>query len=159
MERYLGEVITEQEAERRGKEYDDEGRTYLFDMDFNSADDCEYTVDAYHCGNVSHFFNHSCDPNLDTFVVFIDNPDPNMHHIAFFARRDIEKGEELMFDYMGGVEPGTVEWEDEEWKQGTGRRGGRGGGRRGKRSGRKGKPGVTECQCGSKKCRKWVHLC
>ena len=46
---YVGEVITSEEAERRGKDYDAAGRTYLFDLDFNSGDDNPYTVsDSFH---------------------------------------------------------------------------------------------------------------
>lgn len=51
-------VITNEEAERRGKEYDANGRTYLFDLDYND-DDCPFTVDAGKSGNISHFVNHS----------------------------------------------------------------------------------------------------
>ena len=55
---YVGEVVTTEEAERRGELYDQEGRTYLFDLDF-SCDDNAFTIDAAHYGNISHFFNHS----------------------------------------------------------------------------------------------------
>ena len=55
---YVGEVVTTDEAERRGQLYDQEGRTYLFDLDFN-CDDNAFTIDAAHYGNISHFFNHS----------------------------------------------------------------------------------------------------
>lgn len=55
---YVGEVITNEEAEQRGKVYDAEGRTYLFDLDYNGGD-CPFTVDAARYGNVSHFMNHS----------------------------------------------------------------------------------------------------
>ena len=55
---YVGEVVTTEEAERRGQLYDEEGRTYLFDLDFN-CDDNAFTIDAAHYGNISHFFNHS----------------------------------------------------------------------------------------------------
>ena len=41
---YVGEVITSDEAEDRGKKYDAEGRTYLFDLDFNLGDENLYTV-------------------------------------------------------------------------------------------------------------------
>ena len=76
------QVITDREAERRGKSYDAEGMTYLFDLGYSSSlksksnsydaegmtylfdldfNDEEYpfTVDAGSCGNVSHFVNHS----------------------------------------------------------------------------------------------------
>ncbi|GAB1602640.1 hypothetical protein Ahia01_000543600 [Argonauta hians] len=100
---YVGEVITNEEAERRGKRYDAEGRTYLFDLDYNDGD-CPFTVDAGYYGNVSHFVNHSCDPNLEVFGVWINTLDPRLPRIALFAKRDIAKGEELTFDYMMTVD-------------------------------------------------------
>ncbi|KAM6287061.1 histone-lysine N-methyltransferase SUV39H2 isoform X2 [Aptenodytes patagonicus] len=56
---YVGEVITSEEAERRGQLYDNQGNTYLFDLDYDSD---EFTVDAARYGNVSHFVNHSVIP-------------------------------------------------------------------------------------------------
>jgi histone-lysine N-methyltransferase SUV39H len=55
---YVGEVIKTEEAEKRGKVYDAEGRTYLFDLDFNDREQFPYTVDAATYGNISHFINH-----------------------------------------------------------------------------------------------------
>lgn len=55
---YVGEVISSEEAERRGHLYDKQGTTYLFDLDFDD-DNSEFTIDATKEGNVSHFFNHS----------------------------------------------------------------------------------------------------
>ncbi|CAM2098634.1 unnamed protein product [Caretta caretta] len=94
---YVGEVITSEEAERRGQLYDNQGNTYLFDLDYDSD---EYTVDAAQYGNVSHFVNHSCDPNLQVFNVFIDNLDLRLPRIALFSTRTIKAGEELTFDYQ-----------------------------------------------------------
>ncbi|KAI5646014.1 SET domain-containing protein [Phthorimaea operculella] len=96
---YVGEVITGEEAEKRGKEYDANGLTYLFDLDFNSAEN-PYTVDAAHMGNVSHFINHSCEPNLGVWAVWADCLDPNLPMLALFATRDIDAGEEICFDYL-----------------------------------------------------------
>lgn len=50
------QIITTDEAERRGQVYDRQGSTYLFDLDY--VEDV-YTVDATHLGNISHFVNHS----------------------------------------------------------------------------------------------------
>lgn len=98
---YVGEVITNEEAEKRGKEYDAAGRTYLFDLDYNDTEgQCPYTVDAAVYGNVSHFINHSCDPNLSVYGVWIDCLDPNLPKLALFATKNIEQNEELTFDYM-----------------------------------------------------------
>ncbi|XP_008850176.2 histone-lysine N-methyltransferase SUV39H2-like [Nannospalax galili] len=83
---YLSWVITNEEAERRGPLYDNKGTTYLFDLDYES--------DEY------DFVNHSCDPNLQVFSVFIDNLDPCLPRIALFSTRPREAGEELTFDYQ-----------------------------------------------------------
>ncbi|KAF4072339.1 hypothetical protein AMELA_G00261930 [Ameiurus melas] len=103
---YVGEIITTEEAERRGHVYDKEGATYLFDLDY--VDD-EYTVDAAHYGNISHFVNHSCDPNLQVYNVFIENLDERLPRIAFFATRGIKQGEELTFDYNMQIDPVDAE--------------------------------------------------
>lgn len=55
---YVGEVITNEEAERRGEMCDAQGITYLFDLDFED-DNSAFTIDAANYGNISHFFNHS----------------------------------------------------------------------------------------------------
>lgn len=54
--RLILQIITTDEAERRGHVYDRQGSTYLFDLDY--VEDV-YTVDAAHQGNISHFVNHS----------------------------------------------------------------------------------------------------
>lgn len=104
---YLGEVISTKEATRRFIS-DSEGEnseigSYLFDLDFNYefGTECEFTLDAYRYGNVSHFFNHSCSPNLKVYPCFIEHLDPRLHSIAFFTCRPIAKGDQLTFDYMG----------------------------------------------------------
>ena len=61
---YVGEIITNKEAELRGAIYDEEGSTYLFDLDFHEEDvddgeDSLFTIDARKFGNISHFINHS----------------------------------------------------------------------------------------------------
>uniref|UniRef100_A0A2K5MLZ5 Histone-lysine N-methyltransferase n=1 Tax=Cercocebus atys TaxID=9531 RepID=A0A2K5MLZ5_CERAT len=94
---YVGEVITSEEAERRRQFYDNKGITYLFDLDYESN---EFTVDAARYGNVSHFVNHSCDPNLQVFNVFIDNLNTRLSQRALFSTRTIHAGEELTFDYQ-----------------------------------------------------------
>uniref|UniRef100_A0A182N4Q7 protein-synthesizing GTPase n=1 Tax=Anopheles dirus TaxID=7168 RepID=A0A182N4Q7_9DIPT len=99
---YCGEVISYDEAEKRGRKYDAVGRTYLFDLDFNDTDN-PYTLDAARYGNVTRFFNHSCDPNCGIWSVWIDCLDPYLPRLAFFALRRIEIGEELTFNYHAQV--------------------------------------------------------
>lgn len=96
---YIGEVITTDEAERRGVEYDKGGFSTLFDLDAVGDAACEYTIDAtYRCG-VARFLNHSCAPNLRQASVWVDTLSLALPRIAFFATRDIQPLEELTFDY------------------------------------------------------------
>ncbi|XP_030025476.2 histone-lysine N-methyltransferase SUV39H2 isoform X1 [Manduca sexta] len=169
---YVGEVITFEEAEKRGREYDANGLTYLFDLDFNSVEN-PYVVDAAHLGNVSHFINHSCDPNLGVWAVWADCLDPNLPMLALFATRDIEIGEEICFDYLqkspendvsnvGSIN--TIDSEDNDVEAANG-----------SEAGIASAPGSpvksrfeiqqqnmamlrnrTECRCGTAKCRKYL---
>uniref|UniRef100_A0A0P6IWW1 Putative histone-lysine n-methyltransferase n=1 Tax=Aedes aegypti TaxID=7159 RepID=A0A0P6IWW1_AEDAE len=146
---YIGEVITYEEAEKRGREYDAVGRTYLFDLDFNGSDN-PYTIDAAHFGNIARFINHSCDPNCGIWSVWVNCLDPNLPRLAFFAKRKIEAGEELTINYQTQVNESRaldVSQENEE-KQPEGD-GGPG----------RGKPdpeNLTECRCGAANCMKYV---
>ncbi|KAJ9061458.1 hypothetical protein DSO57_1020443 [Entomophthora muscae] len=97
---YLGEVITDAEAERRGAECDREGLNYLFDLDGGQSES-DYTIDGQYKGNVSHFFNHSCDANLVVHPVFVDDHSTSLHRLAFFANRNISYLDELCINYFG----------------------------------------------------------
>uniref|UniRef100_A0A1A9X441 Histone-lysine N-methyltransferase n=1 Tax=Glossina brevipalpis TaxID=37001 RepID=A0A1A9X441_9MUSC len=97
---YIGEIITVEEANERGKRYDAIGRTYLFDLDYDTSSETKYTIDAAQYGNIGHFVNHSCDPNLGVYSFWIDNLDIKMPRLAFFTLRSIKAGEELSFDYI-----------------------------------------------------------
>lgn len=97
--RYVGEVITWEMGELLSNSQA-EGQ-YLFDIDFwkGENDHSKYTVDAYKYGNFTRFINHSCVSNLTVFNVWINCLDPSLHDIAFFSTRNIQKGEELTFNY------------------------------------------------------------
>ncbi|KAJ3092326.1 hypothetical protein HK102_008476 [Quaeritorhiza haematococci] len=110
IEEYVGEVITREEADGR------DDPTYMFDLDFfveednisnqdgdNGRNFAPYCIDARHFGNLSRFINHSCNPNVAVWTVIWDQPQGHIHHLAFFAVRDIRKGEEITFNYSGAV--------------------------------------------------------
>ncbi|XP_035986192.1 histone-lysine N-methyltransferase SUV39H1 isoform X2 [Fundulus heteroclitus] len=139
---YVGEIITTDEAERRGHFYDCQGSTYLFDLDY--VEDV-YTVDAAHLGNISHFVNHSCNPNLQVFNVFVDNIDERLPRIALFSTRSIRAGEELTFDYKMQIDP--VDTESTKMDSSF------------SLAGLPASPKKrirVECRCGSESCRKYL---
>lgn len=145
VERYLGEVITAAQANRRFLEAkergpEDQSGSYLFDLDSNyeSGVESEFTVDAYTYGNITHFINHSCTPNLRVHPCFIDNLDPRLHYLAFFALRDIQAGEELCFDYLGNQVTSSASTSTPSRRP-------------------PGKASSLTCRCGSSGCRGFVY--
>ncbi|XP_078441821.1 histone-lysine N-methyltransferase SUVR5 isoform X2 [Wolffia australiana] len=112
---YVGEVLNDVEATRRGERYDSEGCSYLYDIDAHIDDDggwvfdgrMPYVIDATKYGNVARFINHSCSPNLVNYQVLVDSMDCQLAHIGLYAARDIEPGEELAYDYRYKLLPGA----------------------------------------------------
>ncbi len=91
---YVGEIITVEEAEERELFYQIEKTSYLFNLDgfldATKTEDAAYVIDAYQCGNITRFMNHSCDPNMRAVSVLSDGAEYRMHRVAFFAIKDIE---------------------------------------------------------------------
>ena len=54
-----------------------------------------FCIDANRYRNIAGLINHLCTPNLTPVKVFTNHQDIRFPHIAFFANRDIKKGEEL----------------------------------------------------------------
>lgn len=78
---YTGERISRRETHRRGFGE----RTYLFTLDNY------WTLDGAVGGSGAELINHSCDPNLYTWVF--------KGHILYMSKRQIRAGEELTVDY------------------------------------------------------------
>ena len=75
---YTGEVITDEEADRRSGKY-------LFDLGGGRC------LDGRARTNLARYINHSCSPNADAYVMG--------RRIWVWSRRAIRAGEEITIDY------------------------------------------------------------
>lgn len=88
---YVGEKITKKESTKRALEWEEqaretgEGLVYIFELDDT------YDIDGRLGENPARYMNHSCDGNCEAI-----NYDGE---IWIVARKDIKKGEELVYDY------------------------------------------------------------
>jgi len=80
---YTGEKISRKETLRRSNEQ--AATIYLFTLDNY------WTLDGSVGGSGAEFINHSCDPNIRTWI--------SRGHILYMSKKAIRKGEELTVDY------------------------------------------------------------
>jgi len=107
---YGGERITAAEGDRR---YDDKKmkrhHTFLFSLDKTTV------IDGNRHGNDARYINHSCDPNCEAVS--------ERKKIVIYARKNIQPGVELAYDYK-------YEWSND-----------------------KDDVELYKCKCGSARCR------
>ncbi|KAF3939425.1 hypothetical protein ABW19_dt0201689 [Dactylella cylindrospora] len=133
IDRYVGEVITEAEAQRRTQIQESIGLTYLFDLDKFAGENDDpdkkfYCVDGADFGGVTRFINHSCDPNLKIHTVTHNRSEYDIYDLALFTCRKVKAGEELTFEYVKEMEDDEEVDDKKKWP----------------------------CYCGAKKCRGWL---
>ncbi|KAF3766746.1 putative Ash1 [Cryphonectria parasitica EP155] len=140
---YLGEIITPSEAERRRHNASKAQRkdVYLFALDkFTDPESNDLRLrgaplecDGEFMSGPTRFINHSCEPNLRIFARVGDHADKHIHDLALFAIEDVQKDEELTFDYVDGQGEIASNARDAAL-QGE----------------------MTRCLCGSEKCRGYL---
>jgi SET domain-containing protein len=111
---YSGEILSHDEAEARkstsGKDGNDSyfletetldelHRRFPADGSPGEDFDTKYVLDAKRFGNVARFFNGSCSPNVRKEKVIDRNSEAYPVRLAFYAKREIKKGEELCWNY------------------------------------------------------------
>ena len=78
---YRGRLLTTKEAEKA----EARGNRYLYEL--NSR----WTIDGTTRRNLARYFNHSCNPNADSYAV--------KKRVFIRAIRNIKPGEEIVWDY------------------------------------------------------------
>ncbi|KAF9884099.1 histone methyltransferase set1 [Aspergillus nanangensis] len=88
---YVGDKVRQQVADMRERQYMKSGigSSYLFRIDENTV------IDATKRGGIARFINHSCTPNCTAKIIKVDGS----KRIVIYALRDIERDEELTYDY------------------------------------------------------------
>ncbi|KAH9301732.1 hypothetical protein KI387_013315, partial [Taxus chinensis] len=151
---YVGEVLTQDEAGKRGQLYAEYNSSYLCNLDHPAvAQENHLVLDGFKMSNVARFINHrsvaemanvllnsrlnegktdaegktSCEGNLRIYRVYTETLDHRIFRIGLYACRDIEIGEELTYDYKYIQEEPPVVSADE--------------------------PSVVKCFCRAKNCR------
>ncbi|KAF2642986.1 hypothetical protein P280DRAFT_241631 [Massarina eburnea CBS 473.64] len=87
---YAGEIITQNECERRMKQIYKKDKCYYL-MSFDN----KMIIDATR-GTIARFVNHSCEPNCE-MIKWTVRGEPRM--ALFAGKRGIMSGEELTYDY------------------------------------------------------------
>jgi SET domain-containing protein len=78
---YKGPLLTTKQALKA----ETRGNRYLYEL--NSR----WTIDGSPRSNIARYFNHSCNPNSETYNV--------KHRVFVRAMRNIKPGEEIVYDY------------------------------------------------------------
>ena len=105
---YKGELINDDIVNKRDRFKDYDRSTYMFKLDD------EYTVDSRKMGNMLRYANHSkINANAYPKIIFSGGH----RKIGLFAKKNIRKGDEILFDYDGqGILGKQFSWINNEKK-------------------------------------------
>ena len=97
---YAGEVIGIDEAKRRVEANKNSMNYILVVSEHIGVRTIVTCIDPKYFGNIGRYSNHSCEPNANLVPIRVQGVVPRL---CLFASRDIEIGEEITFNYAGGV--------------------------------------------------------
>lgn len=99
---YAGEVISVDEAKHRveSNKRDNVMNYVLVVFEHMAGRIIKTCIDPKYFGNIGRYSNHSCEPNSILVPIRVEGMIPRL---CLFAIRDIENGEEITFNYAGGV--------------------------------------------------------
>lgn len=86
---YTGELLQNEECERRGAVYDRRDTSYLFTLN------AKWAVDAQKVGNKLRFANHKKNANAAARVMMLGGD----HHVGIYAKTNLPAGTEIFYDY------------------------------------------------------------
>lgn len=106
---YAGKVLSLKDAHYQQKKYDQIESTphqtallFIREQLPSGTSALRTQIDATHHGNISRFFNHSCDGG-NLLLVLVRQSLSLLPRVAFFAAKDIGAGEELTFSYGAAI--------------------------------------------------------
>jgi histone-lysine N-methyltransferase EZH2 len=99
---YCGDLLTQREADRRGRVYDKIDSSYLFNADQR------WVIDARQRGSKLRLANHASQPNCMARVLLVDGD----HRVAIFAQADVKPGDELFYNYRYALD-NAPDWAQE----------------------------------------------
>ncbi|GAB5368935.1 hypothetical protein AAMO2058_001362100 [Amorphochlora amoebiformis] len=88
---YLGEIVDEDECNKRIRKMQKDGAKNFYFLKVSPSMVIDATVEASN----GRFMNHSCDPNCIARRWIVGG----FERVGLYAKRDIEEGEELTWDY------------------------------------------------------------
>uniref|UniRef100_A0A6V7M2X1 Histone-lysine N-methyltransferase n=1 Tax=Bracon brevicornis TaxID=1563983 RepID=A0A6V7M2X1_9HYME len=102
---YAGEVIGLDEAKRRIEEnkMNNQMNYVLVVLEHFGQKKITTCIDPKVFGNIGRYCNHSCQPSASLVPVRVERLVPRL---CLFAKKDIEVGEEITFDYADGLDRG-----------------------------------------------------